>query len=123
MNNLRDKNFFIIFLIFNLHTYIIANNQEQITFKNQPKWSDDLDLDNIEKRLQQEEIINSIDIKKYKGIADENQNHTCIDNYGSKVYLITLASGLKGVFKIRQNRNYAEVAAYQASKYLNLRLV
>lgn len=89
------------------------------TYSVQPRWSDDLDLDALEQRLLNQNIVKLVDMRSYlisNGITP---------SFSHEVYLAIMEDGLKAVFKPEKklHRAYAEVAAYKASKLLELRLV
>lgn len=82
----------------------------------QPSWDDRLDFDDIAQQLQKEAI------RKNNGLEDYFKKHKKNIDCGNRMRMITLDSGLKGVFKPGEY-GYAEVAAYKASRAIGLRLV
>lgn len=82
-------------------------------YAEQPKWDDSLNLEMIESQLLNTPILKKEWKWKTKDIYHKSMH----------VYLITLSNDLKAIFKTRNIQNYAEVAAYRISKYLNQRLV
>ncbi len=83
---------------------------------NQPVWDKRLDFHAIEERLRTEPVIDSI------GIATFLKKTGKVVKGDNTIRLLTLASGLKAVFKPGEY-SFAEVAAYKASKHMGLRLV
>lgn len=108
-NNLRTFSVFLIFLT----KLIFCDNFIQ------PLWNNKLDFQEIENRLKFEKISRVFQIKN-------SQEEVDLKTFYAKIkdcpYLVILQSGLKAVLKARFSC-YAEAAAYEASKFLSLRLV
>ncbi len=85
----------------------------------QPLWDDTLDLKSIEEQLRTQPIVALKDMREY--LSEQNKKA----HYTKKVYLATLANGLKAVFKPEDELrfSYGEIAAYKASIWLGQRLV
>lgn len=92
--------------------------QQPLLFRSmgQPSWDDRLNMAAIEKRLANEEIANTQKINTFL----KKQGKSARGD--SSILFVMLESGLKAVFKPGEYQ-YAEVAAYRASKKLGLRLV
>lgn len=89
---------------------------EKTILGSQPDWNEKLDFEEIERRLQNEKIVERKNMrsflkKSHKGIRALHAPD-----------IVVLESGLKAVFK-EENACYGELAAYRASKALGLRLV
>ncbi len=82
----------------------------------QPAWDKHINFEEIEERLQKEEIREIKDIRSYLKKQGKAARGTHV------VKLVTLKSGLKAVFKT-ESASYGEVAAYEIAKELGLRLV
>jgi len=85
----------------------------------QPAWTPFLNFKDIEKRLQEEDIILLIPMRDYLNIQGKKAD------FENQVYLAILQSGLKAVFKPDKEAHdmFAEVAAYKASQWMQNRLV
>jgi hypothetical protein len=101
------------FLIFFFAT--ITNHSYALLDK-QPRWDENLNFDSIETMLAHEEIKSKIPIRQYLQQTGKDSD------FDNDVYLITLNNNLKAVFKPEGDK-YAEVAAYKASKLLEIKLV
>lgn len=82
----------------------------------QPSWDERLDMQAIEDRLRNEGIADIQRISRYLAKAGK------VANASDAMLLVSLESGMKGVFKPGEY-HYAEVAAYRANKALGQRLV
>ncbi len=110
------RSLYLLLMIFTLCTYGIKG----VTHTKQPVWDDHLDFAGIEEQLRKEPIV---ELKEMKDYLKEKGR---VVFYKTKVYVATLANGLKAVFKPEAGRlfkAYGEVAAYRASQWLRLRLV
>lgn len=92
--------------------------QQPLLFRSigQPSWDDRLNMAAIETRLQDEEVANTQKINTFL------KKQGKVTKGGSSMLFVMLESGLKAVFKPGLYQ-YAEVAAYRASKMLGMRLV
>ncbi len=97
-------------------TCFMHTDAQKTILGHQPDWDDQLDFEEIERRLQTEAIVERRDIrsflkKSHKGVRALHAPD-----------IVVLESGLKAVFK-KANACYGEIAAYKAAKALGLRLV
>ncbi len=81
----------------------------------QPAWDDTLNFDEIEQRLTDESVIKMEDMRTFLKKSGKLPSGT------HPVTMVTLKSGLKGVFK--KDGYHGEVVAYRICKALGLRLV
>lgn len=111
-----NVSWFICFIIGVSAPYIKC---EKIQYIKQPTWDSALNFKEIEEQLKSQPIIA---VKEMRAYLKENQKK---DSFQHAVYLVTLANGLKAVFKpaSKQQSPYGEVAAYRASTWLGQRLV
>ncbi len=82
----------------------------------QPDWDSNLDFNEIEGRLQTENIIERRDMHSFLRRSNKQVRTS------HSIEIVVLESGLKAVLK-EENACYGEIAAYKASKALGLRLV
>lgn len=112
---IRPKYFIINFLC----ACIIAccYTQEQNVWSHpQPAWHYKIDQNALEYALRTEEIIDSMSMSEYL----TGQGKGC--EFTHEVKIVVLKSGIKAVFKDGVGR-FAEVAAYRASRALNINMV
>lgn len=101
---LKLSYFLFIFVLWDSFFYIDAKHG-----KVQPTWSNNLNLEEIEKRMENQEIA---DLEKLSLGSHE-------------IYIAIMEDGLKAVFKPEKKLHYSygELAAYKASKWLGSRIV
>lgn len=106
-------------LIGMLCTISLVDSMEAPPITQQPTWDDTLDFQYIEEQLITQPIIELKEMRNYLSEQGKKARYT------KKVYLATLANGLKAVFKPESELrfSYGEVAAYKASVWLGQRLV
>lgn len=110
--------YYMYFLL--MVTVLEVRADNKAVYTEQPAWDKKLNLEKIEKQLRTEPIV------ELKPMKDHLVANGRVVFYKTKVYLATLANGLKAVFKPESGRlfrAYGEVAAYRASTWLKLRLV
>lgn len=102
------------FVYSEMQNYIYKNNKK--LFQKQPEWGGDFAFNQIENQLEQGKITKLVNIAQY---LDKETT------FKHEVYLAYLDNGLIGVFKPEQKlfNSYGEIAAYKASRYLNLDLI
>lgn len=82
----------------------------------QPNWHNHLDFEALEHRLYSEPVASMVSLESY--FKKKNKRFRATHD----ILLVTLESGLKGIFKVG-NYSYAEVAAYRLSELIGIHLV
>lgn len=112
---MNQKTLIILFQLWVIASNLGAHTIEQLWQVKQPRWDEYLDFEKIETALANEKII---DIKKIKDYFSDSKKIDA-DN---DVYIVLLENNLKAIFKPNEDWP-AEIAAYQANKFMNYRLV